>query len=348
MYLVTTTQELVEALENSYKEYTTIKIVNDISFNEGKKTIEIKEECQGIYLFGPATIRGVKFSFDEVESGIIFENIRIRVGGQGLKEDEAQDAFYANKCDCIKLINCSFTDTSDEVLSFDKCRKVKIHQCIIGDPLHIPTVNNEGEEYIHKEGKKGSHGFGIRCGSIEKLTISECLFIHCNNRNPQINNENMEKKEYKAFIKDNIIYNYGNHCLAYNSQPKHEDKGKFTVNYKHNTFVPGPRTEKKAHELHIQEPDKMKFKVKFIETNKRLYYKNFDVYYKGKTKKVDNGYGNRIPIQQFLENVGCSEFDRQDSKLKNDLVLALEKSEHVYDGYDDKPELWPVSGWKHW
>jgi hypothetical protein len=348
-------EELRRALIASYESPVTIYVTKDIDFSDqkGKQNITIEEECKGVYIVGPATIRGVKFRFEKVAARIIFENIRLRVGANNLGEDEAQDAFYGDKCDYIKFTNCTFSDASDEVLSFDKCKKVKIHRCIIGDPLHIPTVNDEGEEYVHKEGKKGSHGLGMRCGSTKRLKITESLFANCMGRNPQLNNENMVKTKYNVDIIDCVMFNYGRRGFSYNHQEKHAVKGgKFVVDLKNNLFIPGPRTKKsgddKAYEVVTETPDKSDFKIRKFETNRLMFYDKFDVIYDDKEFTVPNGKGLTIPIIYFLDQCGCRIPDNQDSNLKQFVYETYNKDKHVYDGYDDNPELWTLSGWRHY
>jgi len=348
-FAVNTQESFLDALHQSRRGLTHIQLTGDIDFSDkpGKNQIIVGDKCKGLVIKGPGTIRGAQLRFEKVRHRIILKNMRIRVGAKNLGKGDALDALYADRCKYVSFVNCTFSDASDEILSFDRCSKVRIHRCIVGDPLHIPTVNDEDREFVHKDGKKGSHGFGIRCGSTRSLKITETLIANCSKRNPQLNNKNMKKKKYKTVLRDCLIFNYGEHCLKYNSKLDQEvKKGKFVVNIKNNTFLPGPRT-KKAIEVEIEDVKKIGFKLRNLDTNKIQFYPKFNVLYDGKKFKVKNGEGLRIPINKFLDIGGCQPADKQDINLKTQIRTTLQQDEHQHDGFDNKPELWPLSGWKH-
>lgn len=357
VYNIKTTNDLIKAFEKSTKSSVTARIENDISFGNTQPTLKLDENCKGISLIstGTATLRNVSFCFKKVSKPIIFQNLQIRVGANGLSKNDTRDAIYAEKCKHLEFLNCSFSDSSDEILSFNEVEYVKLYRCIIGNPLHAPTVNNKGKEFIHPDCKKdGSHGYGMRIGATKNVNITECLFANNNCRSPQLSIENTTKSEYNNTIENNVMFNYGEHAFTFHVEESQEIKGcVYNFNFKNNTLIPGPRTKKVKDsgsqkvtiDFESQKPKLIKINYSGLETNNILFYEKFYVEEGGKSYYIDNGQGIQTSLSTFLTNVGTPKKDDQDAQL---IKIIVESKKHVYDKYDDKIEKWVESYWKSW
>jgi hypothetical protein len=356
-FYIKTPNDLIKAFEKSTKSSVLGYIENDITFGDAQPILKLDENCKGITLESTvsATLRNVSFCFKKVSKPIIFQNLQIRVGANGLQKNDTRDAIYSQKCKHLEFLNCSFSDSSDEVLSFDEVEYVKLYRCIIGNPLHAPTVNNKGKQFIHPDSKKdGSHGYGIRLGATKNVNITECLFANNNCRSPQLSIENTTKSEYNNTIENNVMFNYGEHAFTFHVEPSQEIKGcVYNITLKNNTLIPGPRTKKVKDsgkqkvtiDFESQKPKLIKINYSGLETNNILFYEKFYVEESGKSYFIDNGEGIKTSLITFLTNVGCLKKDTQDTQL---IKIILSQSTHVYDKYDDKIEKWDESYWKSW
>lgn len=361
-YQVNSVESLREAFKKAKDKEDVIVTFSvpliDFSDSDGGRHLKLTKGDHGIKLIGPVTLRGVQFWFERIEDPIVLENIRVRVGAKNLEKDNPMDALFAEKCDEIYLRHCTFSDSSDEIISLNYCDHVEITQCIIADPLHIPTVDNKGEEFIHSEGKQGSHGYGLRSSAIKNLVINETIFGNLKKRSPQCNNKNVrEDTIYRFNGTNNVIYNYGDHGFVYNNKEKEEEEGaKYIVDFHHNLFVPGPRTLKtrgdstKAKEFDCEQPDSgMKFQLKNIGTNQIHGYLKLYCHYNGEDFHVDSGSGPTLDRLSILDNAGCHPHDQQDQDLVASVKTALVVS-HEYDNLEQETVhlAWPASGWKNY
>lgn len=360
-YRISSADGLIEALKKTNKEKDVVIsfLVNEIVFNKkGLTRLVLERDSYGVHIKGPVTLRGAQFRFELVKYPIILESVRVRVGAQLLGEGDADDALYALKCSKILINHCSFSDSSDEIVSLDRCGEVTILNSILSDPLHRPTVNNEGKKFIHPEGAEASsHGYGLRCNGTRNLKVVNSIIANCYRRSPQCSNEGIKpRKEYLYSVDNCIIFNYGKEGFVYNNKfIDEESTSKYKVQFKHNLFIPGPRTDKsksseyEALEFNCENPRDMKFSLDGIESNRVAFYTDMLVLYGGKKYYAPNGQGLTQDPMDLLSLVGCLPKDAQDSDLSTNILSVL-KSGHKYDGLDpDKfHKEWYLSWWKSW
>jgi len=359
-YKVGSVEALRSALAKSHTEDDVVVTftVADLSA-DGDHDLRLEKDCKGVTVRGPVTLRGMRFYCTNVAGAIKLRDVRIRVGASHLEEGGATDAFFAEKCSDVTLERCTFSDASDEIVSLNYCDNVVIDRCIVGDPLHIPTVGDKGEQYVHKEGKMGSHGYGLRSSAITNLVITRTLFANCNCRSPQCNNQGVQKKtSYACRVENCVIYNYGDHGFTYNNKSGYEKaRAEYKVEFRNNLFVPGPRTNKEkgsdyeAKEFECEQPTRMKLDMQGVDTNKiHTGAANAEmlVLYEGKTSYVRSGQGPTESVDGILDNAGCSDHDAQDATLISAVKRAL-SSKHQYDNLDPGHVhlLWPGSGWRN-
>jgi hypothetical protein len=348
------------AIKHSYKQPVKITFsveeidFSDVFYESGDQTaknirrIKIEEGCEGIEMIGPVTFKGVSFQFTRVDTPVVFQNIRIRVGSKGYGTGINTDCVYAEKCDDLTFNRCSFSYSNDEAISLDKCGDVDFNLCIFGPPLHVPTVDGE---FIHKEGFKGSHGYLFRCSACKDIEIRRCLFVDASRRNPQINNEGIKEGErYNMLIRNCLIYNY-DEGFTYNGKPdQEEDDSKITVNLENNLFIPGERTSLDSQEIDLEESKnkKSKFVLKGTETNRITHRDTFTVRDEDNVYTVESGEGPVNRYRYLLEKgyYGCYPNDSIDSSVTKRLLHAIDYRPS-YDNLSEKDfyKRWPESGW---
>lgn len=356
-YIKVKTEEELKAafdLANDTEDVEVHFVVDTLVF-QGKK-LKLEKGAKGISLHGPVVLQGVQLWLERQSENIFVHNVAIHVGAEHLSEGDAMDALYLEKCDNAKFVNCTFSGSSDEVVSLNYNDNVIFERCFIGDPLHSPTVENNGKDFVHKEGEKGSHGYGVRSSANRNLLFTECVFANCIRRSPQCNNQRVrDNTTYLMRVTNCIIYNYGKHAFTYNNKEKDEEKGaKMYVEFYNNLFIPGPRTRKSpnddaAIEFDCERPEKMKFRVFGIKTNAIRNYDKLCLRWGDKYFWIDAGSGPTIHAQGIIQNVGCSKNLLQVINTLTSVLNAL-NGPHIYDNLDEDNfrKLWPASGWKNY
>lgn len=346
--------ELRQALEASVRHDNVVVrfTVPEISFaNETNHRLNLPSNSQGITLEGPVTLRAVQLWFVGVQEPVVVRNVRVRVGAGHLGKGDAMDATYVEKCTDVTFEQCSFSHASDELVSINYCEHVRFERCLFSNPLHIPTVRNEGREFIHPEGAKGSHGYGLRSSAVQNLVLRQCIFANCHRRAPQCNNKNVrEHTTYKMLVEDTIIYNYGQHGFTYNNKPDEEvETARYMVEFRNNWFIPGPRTHDSAIEIDCEEPETMQFRVWGLSSCAIARKTQMELKFRNRRFFIDSGAGLTLPYSALEQRVGCLPHDKNDDSVLAEISAAI-VAPPPYDKLDatSYPQRWPESGWIHY
>lgn len=345
------------AIAQSYKNPVTIKFSPDIDsidfsdiYVEDKDSLELRtlyitEKCKGLDIIGPITLKGVSLHLSGIKSSVNVENLRMRVGDRNYGESVNVDCLYAENCDDINFKKCSFAYSIDESVSIERCENVEFDRCIFGPPLHVPKTADG--KFIHKEGEKGSHGYGIR--SCSNLRITRSLLADFSKRNPQVNNGNAKDEIFDILVKNCVIYNYGEGFVF-----NYKDTGKtarINVDFQHNVFIPGARTSPDSLEFNIESGD-VQFVLDRYKTNRIAHREQFRLLVENsegkEIVKIDNGRGNTVDMIGMMkkEQVGCMPADNVDLQVLQRAVYAFYYPEK-YDNLDPENfyKNWPESGW---
>lgn len=184
----------------------------------------------------------VKISGDQV----IVRYLRFRMGDKyqsqkGMVDGSgADDALSATQCKNLIIDHCSFSWSTDEVLSVYGGDSTTLQWNIIAEPLNYSYHFETGDKDWEK------HGFGGIWGGSH-LTAHHNIFAHCVNRNPRFNGARLGAREEFVDFRNNIIYNWQNKAIYGGENGRYN----FVANY----FKPGPST-KSAAAQNILDPSK--------------------------------------------------------------------------------------------
>jgi pectate lyase len=168
---------------------------------------------------------------------VIVRYLRFRMGDQyqsqkGMVDGSgSDDALSANKCNNLIIDHCSFSWSTDEVLSVYGGDSTTLQWNIIAEPLNYSYHFEAGDKDWEK------HGFGGIWGGSH-LTAHHNIFAHCVNRNPRFNGARLGAREELVDFRNNVIYNWQNKAV-YGGENGHYN---FVANY----FKPGPSTKPSA------------------------------------------------------------------------------------------------------
>ena len=308
------------------------------------RTMLVQKSIHNITITGPVTILGGRLEFLKLIGNVVLESVTIRIGTKNLKEGvgKKMDCIYGTKCNSIILRNCSFSWNCDECLSFDDCQQVIIDKCLIAEPLHVPTVKDKGEQFIHPEGSfkdhGGTHGYGIRCSGCQDFQIINCIIADCAVRSPQISSENMRGGVYNYLINNSIIYNYG-HAILSNNNYKNS-RGTMTLTVTDVLFVPGTRTAKgnndEVPEFDLETINNVDFT--FVQkNNKLLHYEKMLLQKDGKEQYLNNEPGPNS--EDILNHCGNLLRDIYDTEIISRIRKSIE-TKAIYDNLHDEPRKW--------
>lgn len=175
----------------------------------------------------------VKITGDQV----IIRYLRFRMGDKyqsqkGMIDGSgSDDALSASRVKNLIIDHCSFSWSTDEVLSVYGGDSTTLQWNIISEPLNFSYHFETGDkDWEH-------HGYGGIWGG-KHLTAHHNIFAHCVSRNPRFNGARLGSSEEFVDFRNNVIYNwqskavYGGENGTYN----------FVANY----FKSGPSTKKSA------------------------------------------------------------------------------------------------------
>lgn len=344
-----TPQELQHAIDRSVEEENiVVRCTTPTMTFSGNHRLNIPRASQGLTVEGPVTLHAVQLWMNRVKVPVLFRNVRFRVGARHLGKGDAMDAAYLEKCSDVTFENCSFSHASDELVSINYCAHVRFIRCIFSNPLHIPTVGGLGDEFIHPEGAKGSHGYGLRSSAVLDLSLEKCVFANCHRRSPQCNNKKVRANTtYKMHVNDTIIYNYGQHGFTYNNKPDEEEVGaRYMVHFHNNWFIPGPRTRDTAIEIDCEEPSQMQFRIYGLSSCAVSRKRKMDLKFKSQRFQIDSGEGLSESYSHFSQRAGALPHDDNDASVLQEIAESI----HTPSQYDNLDEdsyhlRWPESGW---
>jgi pectate lyase len=172
----------------------------------------------------------VKISGDQV----ILRYLRFRMGDKyqsqkGMVDGSgSDDALSANKCKNLIIDHCSFSWSTDEVLSVYGGDSTTLQWNIIAEPLNYSYHFESGDKDWEK------HGFGGIWGGSH-LSAHHNIFAHCVNRNPRFNGARLGAQDEFVDFRNNVIYNWQNKAVYGGENGRYN----FVANY----FKPGPSTK---------------------------------------------------------------------------------------------------------
>jgi hypothetical protein len=137
---------------------------------------------------------------------IIVRFMRFRMGdkyqNKGMVDGSgSDDAFGGIRRKNIVIDHCSFSWSSDEVLSVYAGDSTSIQWNIISEPLNYSYHFEKGDTDFEK------HGYGGIWGG-RHLSAHHNLFAHCNSRTPRFDGTRNAPEENVDF-RNNVIYNWG-------------------------------------------------------------------------------------------------------------------------------------------
>lgn len=168
-------------------------------------------------------------------NNVIVRYLRFRLGdryqNKGMVPGSGHDdAFTAVKRSNIIIDHCSFSWSTDEVLSVYDGDSTTLQWNIIAEPLNYSYHFEAGDKDFE------NHGYGGIWGG-KHLTAHHNLFAHCISRNPRFAGTRSVNEEMVDY-RNNVIYDWG-HSNLYGGEG-----GKY--NLVNNYYKPGPSTSKKV------------------------------------------------------------------------------------------------------
>jgi pectate lyase len=167
---------------------------------------------------------------------VILRYLRFRLGdryqNKGMVHGSGHDdVLSATRASNLIIDHCSFSWSTDEVLSVYGGDSVTLQWNMISEPLnysyHFETGDNDFE----------NHGYGGIWGG-RHLSAHHNLFAHCVSRTPRFNGVRLGSEQELVDFRNNVIYNWG-HNNVYGGEGGH-------YNVVGNYYKPGPSTSKKV------------------------------------------------------------------------------------------------------
>lgn len=223
-----------------------------------------------LFIKGDATIAGqtapgdgICFADQPVSlsgDNIIVRYIRVRMGDKFQRQkgmvdgSGGDDAFGASGRKHIIIDHCSFSWSTDEVLSVYKGDSTTLQWNIITEPLnysyHFETGDTDWEH----------HGYGGIWGG-QHLSAHHNLFAHCISRNPRFNGARLGASAEFVDFRNNVIYNW-QHNSVYGGEGG-------TYNVVNNYYRYGPSTNKNVRSriVNPSKVDKQPFGQFYVDGN---------------------------------------------------------------------------------
>ncbi|WP_304066548.1 pectate lyase family protein [Pedobacter glucosidilyticus] len=142
-----------------------------------------------------------------VGDNIIIRYLRFRMGDRYQNTGKvagsgSDDAMSISKRKNVMIDHCSFSWSTDEVLSAYGGDSTTLQWNIISEPLNYSYHFEEGDTDFEK------HGYGGIWGG-SNLSAHHNLFIHCNSRTPRFNGARLGSTDEFVDFRNNVIYNWG-------------------------------------------------------------------------------------------------------------------------------------------
>ncbi|HMR91066.1 MAG TPA: pectate lyase [Chitinophagaceae bacterium] len=165
---------------------------------------------------------------------VIIRYLRFRMGDRYQNAGKVpgsghDDVFSASRKKNIIIDHCSFSWSTDEVISVYNVDSTTLQWNIIAEPLNYSYHFEEGDTDFE------NHGYGGIWGGT-RFSAYYNLIAHCNSRTPRFNGVRLGAETELADFRNNLIYNWG-HNNIYGGEGG-------TYNLVNNYFKYGPDTKK--------------------------------------------------------------------------------------------------------
>ncbi|WP_026905040.1 pectate lyase family protein [Pedobacter glucosidilyticus] len=146
-----------------------------------------------------------------VGDNIIIRYLRFRLGDRYQNKGKvpgsgSDDAMSISKRKNVIIDHCSFSWSTDEVLSAYGGDSTTLQWNIISEPLNYSYHFEDGDTDFEK------HGYGGIWGG-SNLSAHHNLFIHCNSRSPRFNGARLGATDEFVDFRNNVIYNWGHNNI---------------------------------------------------------------------------------------------------------------------------------------
>ncbi len=194
------------------------------------------------------TLRNYQFKIRDNVENVIIRFIRSRMGDGSTQTIYEGDAFGARFGRNMIIDHCSFSWSTDEVLSVYGIENLTVQWCIASEPLalskHGNTVNGNSP-----------HNFGGIWGG-KNAGFHHNLFASCRQRMPRcdshsvyLNDTNRTNYRGVADMRNNLFYNWSLRA-AEGGESGPGSQGQF--NFINNYFKPGPQTSGSADDFFLR------------------------------------------------------------------------------------------------
>lgn len=214
---------LREGIESAQSPRT---IVFDVAGTIALKSI-LRFEGEGLTIAGQTapgdgiTLRDYNLHLRGAKN-VIIRYIRIRLGDQNKKGDEAPDTLTIDSCENIILDHLSLSWSIDGICDTRACKNYTIQWCILSEALH---------DSIHP---KGPHAM---CASfrapLSNVSIHHNIFASSRDRHPTIGGS-VREPQWIIDFRNNVIFNWRGAANVCDNR----------VNLINNYFKPGPETDR--------------------------------------------------------------------------------------------------------
>lgn len=252
-------------------------IVFEVSGTIALKSI-LRFEGKGLTIAGQTapgegvTIRDYNLHLRDA-SDFIIRHLRLRLGDQNKKSDEAPDALTVDRCENFILDHLSVGWGVDGICDTRGCKDYTIQWSIFSEALH---------DSIHP---KGPHAMCASFrGPLGDGTLHHNIFASSRDRHPTIGGSVKDPKWLIDF-RNNVVFNWSGAANVCDNQ----------VNLVHNYFKPGPETDPARQPVAMKAslPDKARgwMEGNFFEGNEGWTKDNYSAMdMETWLKKPDSGY----------------------------------------------------------
>jgi pectate lyase len=168
---------------------------------------------------------------------VIIRYMRFRMGDKYQRQagkidgSGSDDAFTGGRRKNVIIDHCSFSWSTDEVLSIYGGDSVTLQWNLIAEPLNYSYHFENGDKDFEQ------HGYGGIWGGSH-LSAHHNLFAHCVSRTPRFNGTRLGASLELVDYRNNVIYNWGGNNVYGGEGGSYNVVG--------NYYKPGPATSKKV------------------------------------------------------------------------------------------------------